>query len=88
MSKTSSAGEAAPALLSVAQAAAFLNLAPDRLRDLINRGDIRAVNIAYGRKRPTYRLRMADIEAFIAARMATPAPQAEPRSKAYRGKYY
>jgi excisionase family DNA binding protein len=88
MSKTSSTGEAAPALLSVAQAAKFLNLAPDRLRDLINRGDIRAVDVSFGRKRPTYRLRMVDIEAFIASRMTTPATAAEPRSKPYRGKYY
>jgi excisionase family DNA binding protein len=60
----------AGALLSTAAAAGFLGISERQLRELIRGGKLPYVNVGLA-ERPAYRLRPADLEAFIQLRTAT-----------------
>ena len=53
-------------LLTVKQVADIMSVDEKTIRNWIQRGDLRAVNI--GRQRPEYRIRPADLDEFISQR--------------------
>jgi excisionase family DNA binding protein len=53
-------------LLTVKQVADIMSVDEKTIRNWIQRGDLRAVNI--GRLRPEYRIRPADLDEFISRR--------------------
>ncbi|MEN6404846.1 MAG: helix-turn-helix domain-containing protein [Thermoguttaceae bacterium] len=48
---------------------------PHRVLGWIRRGELHAVNVGDGEMRPRYRVSEADLQIFLAARSAGPAPK-------------
>lgn len=59
-------------MLTINQTADQLSLCRDHVYRLIQQGSLAAYNIATGDQRPTWRIRQADIDAFLSGRRNTP----------------
>lgn len=55
-------------VLSVAEVAARLRVSPRHVYRMIESGELPAMNIAVGDTRPTYRIRCADLDAYVSGR--------------------
>ncbi|MHC4204046.1 MAG: helix-turn-helix domain-containing protein [Planctomycetota bacterium] len=55
-------------LLTPSQAADYLAVTPEQIRNLIRRGRLSAINVGTGTKRPLYRIRGQDLEDFLSHR--------------------
>jgi hypothetical protein len=52
----------------------FLRVRRDRVLDWIRRGELRAIDVSDGGKRPRYRITSTDLEQFLRGREASPQP--------------
>ena len=55
-------------LLTPSQAADYLAVTPEQVRNLIRRGRLSATNVGTGTKRPLYRIRQQALEDFLSRR--------------------
>lgn len=55
-------------LLTPGQAADYLAVTPEQIRNLIRRGRLSAINVGAGTKRPLYRIRRHALEDFLSRR--------------------
>ena len=55
-------------LLTPNQAADYLAVTPEQIRNLIRRGRLSAINVGTGSKRPLYRIRRQALEDFLSRR--------------------
>lgn len=66
-------------LLTPGEVAAHLRVTAEQVRSLIRTGQLAAVNVGTGPKRPLYRITPEAVTEFL-ARRGQPAPQARPSS--------
>lgn len=67
--------------ISTKEAADILDLKRDQIVDFIRAGQIVAIDVSRGGKRPHWRISRASFASFIKARTHTPTPATEPRRR-------
>lgn len=73
-------------MLTSAQVAERLAVSPDKVRELISDGRLSAIDISANKRRATWRIRVADLEAFISgATVRAPEPKVR-RNRSVEGR--
>ncbi|HUE74573.1 MAG TPA: helix-turn-helix domain-containing protein [Pirellulaceae bacterium] len=68
--------------LTIRQFADRIITSPDRIRDLIDSGDLRAVNIGKpGARRKTWRIPADEVERWLDSRASRPPAKPQPRER-------
>ena len=73
-------------LLTVREVAQILKVSEDTVREHIRSGDLRAVNVATGKKRPRWRIPEGTLRAFISERLNLVPSLRTPPPKPKRGR--
>lgn len=68
------------AFLTPPEVAKRLRVRRDKVLDWIRRGELRAINVSDGGKRPRYRITPTDLERFLRSREASPQSPVKKRA--------